>query len=372
MLDGTSHLRQRQLLTPPFHGDRMRSYGELICNLANQVIGRNQIGKPFYVRAATQQITLKVILDAVFGMKEGDRYEQFQKLLTETVDTLSSPLSASMIFLPSLQKDLGPWSPWGRFLRRQQQVDQLLYAEISDRRKNLDSNCTDILTLLMSAVDAVGQSMSDEELHDELITLLFAGHETTASALAWALYWVHYIPEVKEKLLAELETLGDNPEPTAIAKLPYLSAVCSETLRIYPVAMITFPRMTKSPITIMDRDYDAETIFMSCIYLVHHREDIYPQPHLFQPERFLERQFSNYEYIPFGGGNRRCIGMALAQFEMKLALATIMLNYDLELPHQRPLNPVRRGVTLAPPASLQIICKSQRQKVAKSLIGLTV
>ena len=230
-----------------------------------------------------------------------------------------------------------------------QQIEQLLYAEIGDRRRGkLAGN--DILTLLMSAVDENGQSMSDRELHDELMTLLVAGHETTASALSWALYWLHQLPEVQNRLRDELHAVADLSQ---IARLPYLNAVCSETLRIYPIALTTFPRVPQVPFRLMDHEIPPGTALIPCIYLTHHREEIYPEPQRFRPERFLERQYSPYEYLPFGGGNRRCIGQALALLEMKLVLATILSRFRLALSNNRPVQPVRRGLAIAPSAAVK-------------------
>ncbi len=364
LLDGKRHQRQRQLLTPPFHGERMRAYGKLICDITEQVITQQREGAPFAVRSAMQEISLQVILNAVFGLHEGQRYQQLKNLLASLLDVVSSPISSSLLFFKSLQIDLGAWSPWGYFLRRQQQIDRLLYAEIEERRGQTDSSRTDILSLLMSAKDSQGQPMTDEELRDELVSLLFAGHETTASAMAWALYWIHHLPDVRDRLLQELDTIGGELNPSAIAKLPYLNAVCSETLRIYPVAMLTFPRIVKSPFELMGYNFAPGTVISPCIYLTHHREDIYPEPKRFQPERFLEREFSPYEYFPFGGSDRRCIGMAFAMYEMKLVLATILSGWQLALTDNRPVRPVRRGVTLAPPANLKMVVTNQR-KAAK-------
>jgi cytochrome P450 family 110 len=363
LLDGERHQRQRQLLTPPFHGERMKAYGKLMCNLTEKLIGQQRNGEPFPVRFTMQEISLQVILNAVFGIHEGERYQQLKHLFTSLLDAVSSPISSSLLFFKSLQVDLGSWSPWGHFLHRQQQIDQLLYAEIEERRANPDPSRTDILNLLMSARDAEGQPMTDEELRDELMTLLFAGHETTASSLAWALYWIHRVPEVRSQLLRELDSLDGQLEPSAIAKLPYLTAVCSETLRIYPVAMIIFPRIVKSSFQLMGYEFEPGTVISPCVYLTHHREDIYPEPKRFKPERFLERQYSPYEYFPFGGSDRRCIGMAFAQYEMKLVLATILSRWELALADNRPVRPVRRGVTLAPPASLKMVVTGQRPAV---------
>ncbi len=362
LLDGDRHQRQRQLLMPPFHGDRMRAYGQLICDITEQVISQWTVGKPFSVRASMQEITLRVILRAVFGLSEGPRYEKLRQLLGTMLDSISSRLSSSLLFFQTLQKDLGAWSPWGRFLRQRQQVDQLIYAEIQARRAQPDPSRTDILSLLMTARDEAGQPMTDVELRDELMTLLLAGHETTASALTWAIYWVHSLPEVQAKLRSELETLGyDLGSSASIARLPYLTAVCQETLRIYPVAMLAFPRTVKSPFQLMGYEYGPGSLLAPCIYLTHHQEDLYPEPKRFRPERFLERQFSAYEYLPFGGGDRRCIGLAFAQFEMKLVLATVLSRYQLTLVQNHPVRPIRRGITLAPSGGSWLVATHQRQ-----------
>lgn len=359
MLDGDRHQRQRQLLMPPFHGERMRAYGQLICEITEKVMSF-PLGKPFLARAAMQDISLQVMLQAVFGLYEGERYQQLKQLIASMLELFKSPLTSSFLFFRSLQRDLGPWSPWGYFSRQQQQIDELLYTEISERREQPDPERRDILTLLMSARDEAGEPMTDVELRDELLTLLFAGHETTATAMAWSLYWVHHHPEVREKLLKELDTLGDSPEPLSISRLPYLTAVCQETLRIYPVGMLTFPRVVKKPVELSGHQLEPGTVVVGCIYLTHQREDLYPEPKQFKPERFLERQFSPYEFLPFGGGSRRCIGEALALFEMKLVLATILSRYQLALADKRPVRPQRRGVTLAPAGGVKMVMKGQR------------
>ena len=201
---------------------------------------------------------------------------------------------------------------------------------------------------MLTATDEAGESLSDVELRDELMTLLFAGHETTATALSWALYLIHQSPEVYQKLLTELGNLGPNPDPITVFKLPYLTAICNETLRLYPVAMLTFARQADQPVSVSGYDLEADTVVVGSIYLNHRRPDIYPEPEKFKPDRFLERQFSPYEFIPFGAGSRRCIGTALAQFEMKLVLATLLS--QLKLQHHsptQPLKPLCRGALLA-------------------------
>ncbi|WP_414541524.1 cytochrome P450 [Nostoc sp. CCY0012] len=360
MLDGDRHRKRRQLVMPSFHGDRMRNYGDLIRQITKKVWSQLPTDQPFITRNATQEISLQVILQTVFGVWEGERSQQLKKQLLLITNLFRSPLSSSFLFFSSLQKDLGAWSPWGKFIRDRQQLDQLIYAEISERRQQNDENRIDILSLLMSAQDETGNSMTDQELRDELMTLLLAGYETTAIAMAWALYWIHKKPEVREKLLQELDTLGDSPDPMSISRLPYLTAVCNETLRIYPVVMLTFPRIVQEPVELLGHSLDTGTIVVGSMYLIHQREDLYPEPKQFRPERFLERQFSPYEFIPFGGGVRRCVGEALALFEMKLVLATILSRYQLALADDQPEVPRRRGVTLAPGRGVNMVITGKR------------
>ena len=362
ILSGERHKRERQLLMPPFHGERMRNYGQLICDIARDVASKWTVDRPFVARSAMQEITMRVILQAVFGFDDGPRLQELRPLLASVVNMTDSPLRSSMLFLNWMQQDWGPWSPWGRMKQRQRKVDDLICAEIEERRLQPDPNRTDILSLMMAARDENGQPMTNIELRDELMTLLFAGHETTATALAWAFYWIHHLPSVRQKLLEELDSLGENPDPMTIFRLPYLSAVCQETLRIYPVGMLTFPREVREPVELMGHHLEPGTVVVGSIYLTHRREDLYPEPLQFKPERFLERQFSPYEYLPFGGGSRRCIGMALAQLEMKLAIATILRDFDLTLAEKKPVQAKRRGVTLGPAGGVRMALLGRRMR----------
>ncbi|NES84164.1 MAG: cytochrome P450, partial [Moorea sp. SIO2B7] len=360
LLDGQPHQRQRKLLIPPFHGQRINSYSQLICDITQQVASQWVIGQAFTARTAMQDITIQVIMQGVFGLGEGTRYQKLKLLLAAMLEVTASPLRSSMLFFKFLQRDLGAWSPWGKMLRRRQQIYNLLQEEINQRREQPELMGNDILSLMMSTRDENGELMSDQELQDQLMTLLFAGHETTASALAWAFYWIHRLPTVRQKLLEEIDSLGDHPDPMAIAQLPYLTAVCQETLRIYPVALVIFARITTAPITIMGHHYQANTALFACPYLTHHREDLYPDSDQFKPERFLERQYSAYEYFPFGGGNRRCIGAALAMLEMKLVLAKVLSDYHLALAQNTIIKPTRRGVGITPENGVPMVMRGQR------------
>ena len=361
-LEGKPHQRQRKLLTPPLHGERMLAYGDLISEITQQVTNKWQIGQTFNILYSMQEISFEVILKAVFGLQDGSRYEQLKTLLLKILNPEKPFLRAMMLVFPFLQKDLGAWSPWHKFLQLKAEIDEVIYAEIKERQEKPDSSRSDILSLMMAARDENGQPMSDVELRDELITLLIAGHETTATSLTWALYWINHVPQVRAKLLQELDNLGENPDANEIFKLPYLNAVCSETLRMYPVAMLALNRLVKSPFELMGYNLEPGTIVIPCIYLTHHREDLYPDSQQFKPERFLERQFSPTEFVPFGGGNRRCIGMAFALFEMKLVLANVLSNWNMELADNQPVQPARKGALLGPGGGVKMVVKGKREK----------
>ena len=354
-LEGDRHKRERKLLMPPFHGDKVRRYGETICELTEQIFSQLKPNQTFSARHLMQSISLEIILTVVFGIHQGERFETLKTLITELMDLFNSPVNSSLLFFPFLKKDWGGLSPWVRFRRLKEQIKQLVYAEIEERRLHYDPDATDILSLLMSTCDEEGKVMSDPELYDQLMTLLLAGHETTANTISWALYWVHKQPDILEKLRQEIANLGESPEPMTLFKLPFLTAVCYEALRIYPVVILTVPREVKEPVELMGYHLEPGTRVRGCIYLTHQREDLYPHPREFRPERFLNRQYTSYEFFPFGGGARRCIGEALGMLEMKLVLATIVSHYHLELLHNRPLKPKRRGVTMSPESGVEMI-----------------
>jgi cytochrome P450 family 110 len=358
LMDGDRHKRERKLLMPPFHGERVKSYAESICQITEKVASKWQVNKPFLARHVMQDITLEIILNAVFGLSEGERYQQIKPLLAEILDMTGSPLRSSLLFLKFLQQDWGSWSPWGKMRQRQRTIDRLLLEEIEQRRTNPELLGKDVLSLMLCARDENGESMTNPEIRDELLTLLFAGHETTATALAWALYRIYKLPEVRSKILAEIDRLGENPDPIAICQLPYLNAVCQEILRMYPVIPIVFPRVTKSAMKIMNYEFEADTLLTPSIYLIHYREDIYPEPKQFKPERFIDRTYSPAEYLPFGGGNRRCLGYALAMLELKLVIATVITRYNLKLVDDRTPKAQRRGLTIAPSNSIPMVLTS--------------
>ena len=376
LLDGERHRRDRKLLMPPFHGAKVKAYADTICEVTQDISRSWQPNQHILASEVMPEITLEVILQTVFGLREGDRYQQLKTLLVEWLDLTGSPLSSSMLFFRWFQQDLGRWSPWGKMVRLKRQVYNLLQAEIDDRRGQLEnansdvngdtnggtegSSGDDVLGLMLLARDEDGQPMQDIELKDELVTMLFAGHETTAIALTWAMYWIHHLPDVKAKLMAELEELGENADSMAIASLPYLTAVASETLRIYPIAPIAAPRISTEEVTINGHTFAPNTYLAPSIYLVHHRPDLYPNPKEFKPERFLEKQFSSSEFIAFGGGSRRCLGYALAKLEINLVLATLLTQHSFRLANDETVTPSRRGVVLATSNGVPLVVEARQ------------
>lgn len=355
MLTGAAHQRQRKLLMPPLHGDRLKAYGETISELTAAAIAALPVGTPFEMRDCLEAITLRAILQVVFGIAPSPQATQLQQTIARVLALINQPLFSALFFFPALQQNWGRWSPWGHYQRLQDEIDRAIYAEIANRRavmasvgKGGEPLGQDVLSLLLAARDEAGHTMSDRELRDQLVTLLFLGHDTTASALSWAFYWLHTYPETLSRLRQELADLGPTPEIDAIAALPYLQAVCQETLRVNPIALISQPRVVREPVEIAGRTYTPGTILVPSIYMAHRREAIFPQAREFRPERFCDRKFSALEYFPFGGGSRTCIGSAFALYQMKLVLAAAISGWQFAFAPQPKIRPARRGITIVP------------------------
>ncbi|NEO83434.1 MAG: cytochrome P450 [Spirulina sp. SIO3F2] len=358
-LEGDRHRQHRKLLMPPFHGERMKAYASVMITATEEHFVTLPRDRPVDVFHLMQQISFEVILKAIFGLKPGSRTTEVSRRLLEMLKILSSPLRSSLILVKPLQQDWGRWSPWGRMQWQRRQLFQVLQAEIDARRQQPEGE--DILSLLMSAQDEVGVGLSDGEIMDEMLTFLIAGYETTAISLAWALYWVYARADVRERLRTELAGLGENPEPMAIARLPYLNAVCQEVLRWSSPAPVIFPRSGPNPVQLGPYLLPAQRRIVVCTYLLHRNPALYPQPEQFRPERFLDWKPAPYEFLPFGAGARLCIGYAFAQFELKLVLATVLQQYDLELVNVSPSRLARRGVNLAPQGGIP--CRVTPRKV---------
>ncbi len=332
LLDAGRHLRMRKLMLPPFHGEAIGHYAELIEQITQRQIDSWRPGDTIRTRAVAQKVTMEVIIRAVFGITDAERIAELQRVLPR----LSSPNPLLLL----VQKDLGPRSPWGRFLRLRDHVDRLLYEEIDRRRRDPDREARkDILTLLLSARDEEGEPLTDRELRDELVTILLAGHETTATSIGWAFERLLRTPRALERLTAEVES-GEGEE--------YMEAVVKETLRVRPVVTEVF-RAPTAPTELGGYLFAPGTQLAASILLVQYDPRLYPpDPQAFRPERFLDGAPEPYTWVPFGGGVRRCLGAAFAQLEMKVVISTILARARLRAPRARSERARFRGVTLLP------------------------
>jgi len=337
LLDGAEHLRHRRLLLPPFHGERMRNYGTVMREVAERHLATWPRGKTFPVLPSMQAITLEVIMRAVFGFEDAERRQRIGAPLRRVLDTIGSRARVLALALTAGRE--GPLSPWRRFAAARAEADELLYEEIRARRADPHgADGDDIFSMLLAARDENGRPLSDSELRDELMTLLVAGHETTATALAWSLERLVRTPAVLERLLAE-ERAGNDA---------YLEAVIKETLRLRPVVPAVVRRL-QAPMEFGGWELPAGANIAPSIFLLHRRADLFPEPLAFRPERFLENPPGTYEWIPFGGGVRRCLGASFALYEMKIVLRAVLAAHALRsMPGRSGEGVTRRAITFAP------------------------
>ena len=354
LLDGAEHLRHRKMILPAFHGERMHAYGRTMMELTHDSIDRWPVGRRFVVHRPMQSITLQVILRTVFGVKEGPLFSQLSELLAKALDASAWP---GLLF-PIMQHDFGPLSPWGRWMRFRERASALVRAEIRKARDADDPTRTDVLAMMLSAKDDQGRVLGEDEIHDELVTLLVAGHETTATSLAWALRWILPDADLTRRLRAELEGAGD--DPAKIAKLELLDATVKETLRLQPVIPMV-GRVLQKPMNVLGWDLPPGSVVAPSIHLVHQRPSLYPDPTRFKPERFLDFKPAAWEFLPFGGGLRRCVGAAFAQYEMKMVLASLLPRVDMRLATDR-VRAVRRSITMTPSNGLPVIVTDKRAR----------
>lgn len=363
LLDGAEHLRHRRVLMPAFHGSRMHAYAETMRAVAEAAVDAWTEGESFSLHPPMQQVTLEIILRTVFGLDVGPRHDQLSAALTSLFSRLRSP-RGTLMMIPAFQRNLGPFTPWSAFQRDKRLVDELLYAEIAERRAEIAQKSgpqrDDVLTMLLDAKDEQGVGLTDKELRDELVTVLAAGHETTATALCWAFERILNHPAVEDRLRAEIAGVAHNRALTAedLPRLEYLDATIKEVLRMRPV-ITTVARKLTAPVKIREWEIPAGILVAPAIDMIHRREDLYPDPHSFKPERFLGKNPDPYTFFPFGGGTRRCIGMAFAQYEMKIVLATVLRRAKLALPHPGALPAELRSVFVAPKGGTRVVFKQR-------------
>jgi cytochrome P450 len=339
-LDEPEHMRQRKLLLPPFHGDRMKLYTETIASAADRELARWPVGEPFAVQQSMQAITLEVIMRAVFGVRDDrERLAEIADPLRRLLDSMADTRRLFALQLGNSNRN-GALSPWRHFRKTLlHPADDALYEEIRVHRADAAvAERDDILSLLLSARDEDGEGLTDSELRDELMTLLLAGHETTATALSWTLERLTRHPDVLARVTEEARA-GDGGE--------YLDAVIKEALRLRPVVPAVARYLTE-PTELGGRVLPAGVHITPSIYLTHRNPAIYPEPERFRPERFLERPAGTYEWIPFGGGTRRCLGASFALLEMRIVLGEVLRRFDLRTTTSPGERIARRAITFSP------------------------
>ena len=351
LLDGARHKYERARFLPALHGERIRRYTGLMARAALDEIAKWQPGTAIDARDAAQSITLHIIVQAVFGIDDKNLRDHY----VAVVKAMMREYVAPFMFFPALRRAPLGLGPWRRFSARRVELDALLSEHISQRRNNGVDGYDDVLSVLMSDHD--GAKRSDEDVRQQLRTLLVSGHETSATTLAWALFHVHADEKVRQKLLDEL---ADNPGAEQLPKLPYLGAVIAETLRMHPTVSIVV-RQLKRAVTTWHAERSQGDVIGVALPALHADPQIWPDPGRFDPERFLTRRPSPAEYSPFGYGHRRCPGSSFAALELAIVLGTILTNVELHIPDRKRRaklpRSIPRGVAAVPsrPIMLDVV-----------------
>lgn len=339
LMSGPRHRRERKLLMPAFHRDRVAQYGDRVRDNARRIVDALPSGGEATAQSIGMDVALDVIIDLVFGATELDLQRHIRDLVERTIDTLKP----WMLFAPPLRRMPIAASAWRRFVAVREEAQQTMLAQIRAARAEPDGDS--VLHDMIAATDEDGVGLGDSEIADEMITLLFAGHETTGVAIAWTMHHLLRHPDVVQRLREALAAVGD--DPLAIVRCDYLDAVCKEALRITPIVPDVL-RTLAEPATFFGREIPAGHVVAVSVAAIHQRADLYPEPDAFRPERFIDRRYRPWEYMPFGGGNHRCVGAVLAEFEHRLTVAELVTRCDLSLVDDRPARPVRRNITIAP------------------------
>jgi len=350
---GERHRRDRKAISPSFHGHRMRAYAPAMQESARRELETWVPGRELVLREAMENVSLEVIIRAVFGVTDGERVKLFQTAIREAV----LEVNPALLFFRFLQRDF--FGPWRRLKAKLARADALIFEEIAAARKAGPEGRDDLLSRMIAARHEDGEGFSDAALRDQLVTFLLAGHETTATTLAWAFAETIESPHIRARLLEELATLGPDPAPEAIVKLPYLDAFVLETLRCHPILAEFFRKVVTDDCEFRGHRLPKGTCLAGNILMIHRDPELYADPLAFDPERFLEHAYSPHEFLTFGGGHRRCIGAMFATQEIKLVLASILPCVELESALGRRPETVRRNGTLAPEGGVPVRVKAR-------------
>ncbi len=344
-IDAPQHMEVRQRLAPMFSKRAVDIHMEEIQEVAHIVVHSIQTGQRIRVQDVIRRITLRAMLTVVFGETEPARFEAFYRVFSD----LTGELAGVLAYMTPLQRDLGPGSLGRWFRKRREALDQLIQAELATRRATAPHGRPGVIEQLLDENASQGRRFSDTEIRDHVVTLLAAGHETVGSAIAWAIHWTYATPGVLDRARQSLESADGDTESNR-----YLEAVCLESMRITPIAEVV-SRVNTESMEIGGFTVQPGSLVSPAIHLVHQRPDLYPDPHAFSPERFLNHTFGSSEYLPFGGGQRLCLGKTLAIEEMKIILGAFVKHLDLHLIDAPPLRGRRRNVTIAPVGGVKAI-----------------
>lgn len=339
---GARHKRDRKLLSPPFQSGTMRNYAATMADIARTTLTSLTPGRTFSLLDVSQSMALDVILRVVYGVKD----QREQQHTRATVLALIHSLNPLVLLFTWLRHDFGGIGPWARMVRAGDALESLVVGQIRAKRSSNQAG-DDIMSLLIRAKDEDGDSLSDVEIAQQLRAVLFAGHETTAMSMAMLVDMLHKDSALLQRARAEIDALGPQCDPAELATLPFLGAACHEALRMFP-PVVDVGRVLREPMTLGKYRFPrGETIIPSPL-LLHHREDLYPEPQRFRPDRFLDKKPSPFEFIAFGGGARRCLGAAFALYEMKILVGTMLREGRFESKTSSSTAHVRRGITLGP------------------------
>jgi cytochrome P450 len=345
LLDEAAHLEQRKLLLPAFHGEKMARLSGLMAEVAEREVESWPRDREIELQPRMGRLTLEIILRAVFGLDPGERLDSLRERLAELLTFGERPISVIPINPDGrVAKLLSLMPPVAAFWRLQEEIDALMFELIEERRVE-ETERDDVLTMLLAARHEDGSPMSDQELRDELMTMLVAGHETTATSLAWAFERLLRTPRVLDRLVGELGSNGD----------AYLTATIHETLRRRPVLPNVEPRLVKEEFEVGGWTYPPGACLVPNAYLIHHDPEIYPDPYEFRPERFLNESPGTYTWIPFGGGRRRCIGASFAMLEMQIVLRAVLSSCELRRADDAPELTSRRNITVRPGRGARVV-----------------
>jgi len=355
---GSRHRAARRILGVPFHGARMRRLGARIEASTRAQLGALASGEPFSLQRLAQRIALDVIVPAIFGVTDEERVAVYHRVIFSGFDRVGP----AVLNFKWLRRPFGGLGPWARVQRMVNDLNRLTAEEIAARRaRPTPSDEDDVLGGLLRGHYDDGAPIHDDDIRDKLFDMVIAGYETSAIAIAWAGYEIFRDPSVHARLVSELDGLGPDPDFEGLMRLPYLNDVCQEVLRLHPVFALLTRRLAR-PLTMKGFELPAGVGVSAAIGSVHLRDDVYPDPRVFRPERFRARAFSPFEYLPYGGGAQRCVGAAFASYQMKIILATLLRHTRLRLMADGPVRAVARAATVAPWGGVEVAIAERRDQ----------